>query len=89
MIQESIHGFNCQDIVKYTYRELKDNDVVSLIENAINNSDIEVIQLISDTRMTKIFRDFKTSQEHITTIKKEAAAHTAKLAEKYGLPLNN
>lgn len=88
MIQQSKYGFNHQDIVRYTYKELQNNDVATLIENAIQNSDIEVVQTISTVRATKIFRGFKTSDEHITTIKLEAAAYTAKLAEKYGLPLN-
>lgn len=88
MALKSKYGWSREDMVRYIYGELKDEHISSLINNCIEKSDRDIIEILSDIRMTKAFRGFKTSNEHITTISREASLHTAKLAEKYGLELN-
>ena len=88
MILKSKYGWGHEDMVKYIYKELKDEKIVSSIEDCIQASDKMILEILTDIRMTKSFRGFKNSNEHIKTIKEEAATHTAKLAEKYGLELN-
>lgn len=68
-----------EDIIRYAYNELEDNDIQLSIKELLDNSDVDTTRTLRDINLVKLYRGFKNANEHIDKTKSELAVINKKM----------